>query len=72
MIGGFQAEHREDLAFDRVGDLGDGDLIGLPRQAASDAGAPEALDEPGLGQGSELLFEETDGDLLPLRDRAGG
>jgi hypothetical protein len=72
VVGGLQAEHREQLPLDRVRDLGYRDLGGVLRQAAAAACAAEALNEAGLVQGPELLFEEPDGICWALAiSRAG-
>src|SRR5581483_6197484 len=70
VIGGLEAEHGEELTLDRVGDVGHADLRGVLRNTAPAACSPKALDEAGLVQGSELLFEEPKRDLLRHRDLA--
>ena len=63
-----RAEHRVELAFDRVRDLGHRDLRGRGQFRPR---APEALDQARLVQGAQLLFKESR-DLLRLGDLPGG
>jgi hypothetical protein len=72
VVGRFQAEHRVDLSFDRVGDLRDRDLGGIPGDPAPSTRPAEALDQPGLRECSQLLLQEPQRDLLPLGDLTSG
>lgn len=72
VVRGFEAEHRVELAFDRVRDLGHRDFGGIAGEAAPATRAPEALDQARLVQGAQLLLKESRGDLLHLGDLPGG
>src|SRR5215211_605996 len=70
MIRRLQAEHRVDLTLDSIGDLPDRDLARWSGEPASAASSPEALHETRLRERAELLFQESDGDVLTCRDLA--
>src|SRR5439155_15832289 len=68
VIRGLEAEHREQLPLDRVGDVGHADLRRGAGQATAATGASETLHQPGLMKCPELLLEETEWDALGCRD----
>src|SRR4029077_14962173 len=66
-----EARHGVHRALDGVHDVGDPDRGGVPGEPAAATCAPEALDQPRLVQGAQLLFEEPKGDVLTVGDGTG-